>query len=140
MDTYRNPQWWNKDMDSAWDRVKAAMRRDWDQTKYDFGGNEPDTNQDVDDTVAQAAGRQPIPPRGQPTYEEVEPAYRFGYGAHRYYSDRYTDWDSELENQLREDWRGANPNADDADWDRMSPAIRRGWEYDARTATGQRRM
>lgn len=139
MDTYRNPQWWNKDMDSAWDRVKAAMRRDWDQTKHDFGGDEPDTDQDVDDTVAQAVGKQPIPPRGMPTYEDVEPAYRFGYGAHQKYSEQYTDWNDELETRLREDWRTTGESAE-MDWDRMRPAIRRGWEYDSSTTSGRTRQ
>ena len=39
---YRNPNWWSKEYDSAWDRVKAAFRRDWEQTKHDFGGDAPD--------------------------------------------------------------------------------------------------
>ena len=85
----KNPNWWNKEHDSAWNRVKAAFKRDWDQTKHDFGGNEPDMNQNVDDTVKQAAGKQPIPPRGQPTFEEAEDAYRFGYGARFQYGQQY---------------------------------------------------
>ena len=42
---YNDPTWWNRDYDSGWDRVKEAFRRDWDQTKHDFGGDEPDLNQ-----------------------------------------------------------------------------------------------
>src|ERR1051325_1727793 len=70
----RNPKWWNQEQDSAWDRVKAAFKRDRDQTKHDFGGDEPDTDQDVDNTVKQAAGKEPIHPRRVATYEEMEPA------------------------------------------------------------------
>src|SRR5215471_18313783 len=106
MQQRRNPKWWTIENDSAWDRVKAAFKRDWDQTKHDFGGKEPDTDQDVDDTVKQAAGKQPIPPRGQPTYEEIEDAYRFGCGARSHYGRDYRDWDDRLESRLRSDWQG----------------------------------
>ena len=37
------PAWWNEGHASAWDRVKEAMRRDWEQTKQDMkmkGGHE----------------------------------------------------------------------------------------------------
>jgi hypothetical protein len=78
MTQYKNPAWWTKEEDSAWERTKEAFKRDWDQTKHDLGGKQPDTNQNVTDTVKQAAGKEPIPPRGQPAYEQVEPAYRFG--------------------------------------------------------------
>jgi hypothetical protein len=126
-----NPHWWTKEHDSGWERVKAAMRRDWDQTKHDFGGDEPDTDQDVDDTVAQAAGKRAIPPRGTPTYDDVEPAYRFGYGSRHHYGEQFTEWDADVESKLREDWRTSNPDGD-ANWDRIRSAVRRGWEYDER--------
>jgi hypothetical protein len=93
MSSYKNPNWWTKENDSAWDRVKLAVKRDWDQTKHDLGGKEPETNQNVSRTVKQAAGKEPIPPRGQPTYEELEPAHRFGYGARSYYGSKYKTWD-----------------------------------------------
>src|SRR4026208_244152 len=94
---YKNPQWWTNEHDSSWDRVKDAFRRDWKQTKHDMGGKQPDLKQDVPDTVKQAAGKQPIPPGNQPNYEENEPAYRFGYGARRYYGKRYTAWNARTE-------------------------------------------
>ncbi len=100
---YKNPKWWSQENDSAWDRVKEAMKRDWDQTKHDFGGDEPDTNQNVSNTVKQAAGTETLPPRHEPTYEEWEPAYRFGYGARSRYGadyDNYADWDDELKRHL----------------------------------------
>src|SRR5581483_8090792 len=49
------PAWWNDGHASAWERVKEAMRRDWEQTKHDLhlkGGHE--LNQGVKDTVKQA--------------------------------------------------------------------------------------
>jgi len=129
MKEQRNPKWWNKENDSAWDRVKAAFKRDWDQTKHDFGGDEPDTDQDVDDTVKQASGKQSIPPRGEPTYEEIEDAYRFGYGARSQYGKQYSSWNDQLESQLQTDWRDTY---NDRDWQRYRQSIRRGWDYQDR--------
>jgi hypothetical protein len=125
----RNPKWWNTENESAWERVKAAFKRDWDQTRHDFGGNQPDTDQDVDDTVKQAAGKQPIPPRGQPAYEEVEDAYRFGYGARSHYRPQYSSWDDDLETRLQEDWK---ETYNDRNWARYRATVRRGWDYDDR--------
>ena len=123
MKLHNNPTWWTEQHDSAWERVKAAFQRDWDQTKHDFGGNRPDTDQDVDNTVKQAAGKEAIPPRGQPTFEDYEPAYKFGYGARSKYQGRHTRWDGNLETQLRQDWGDAE------DWEENLPYIRKGWEY-----------
>jgi len=124
----RNPKWWNTQHESAWNRVKAAFKRDWDQTKHDFGARRPDTDQNVGDTVKQAAGKQPIPPRGMPTYEETEDAYRFGYGARSQYGKRFTRWDDQLEAQLKQDW---NETYKDRDWAGYSESIRRGWDYES---------
>ncbi len=121
----RNPKWWTQEHESSWDRIKAAFKRDWDQTKHDFGGKEPDTDQDVDDTVKQAAGKQPIPPRGEPTYGELEDAYRFGYGARSHYGKDYRDWDDRLESQLRSDWQGTYS---ERQWKDYRELIRRGWD------------
>ena len=123
----RNPKWWGNEQESAWERVKAAFKRDWDQTKHDFGGNEPDTEQDVDDTVKQAAGKQPIPPRGLPTYEEMEDAYRFGYGARSQYGNSFSEWDENLETQLESDWQ---ETYNERQWRDYRNAVRRGWDYE----------
>src|ERR687885_1891780 len=101
---YRDPAWWSADYDSGWDRVKAAFRRDWEQTKHDFGGDEPDLKQDIDDTVKQATGKQAIPPPNQPNFEDFASAARFGYGARRRYGDQYREWNPDLETRLRSDW------------------------------------
>jgi hypothetical protein len=129
MNKYNNPKWWTTENDSAWDRTKAAFKRDWDQTKHDFGGKEPDTHQDVDNTVKQAVGKEPIPPRHQPTYEDMEPAYRFGYGARSYYRAKYPNWGPQVENQLKEDWKAAYP-ARQNNWNEDREAIRYAWDYE----------
>ena len=64
------PRWWNRQHDSAWNRVKGAFRRDWRQTQHDFGGSEPDLNQNVDDTVGQAMGTRPLPADNESTCNE----------------------------------------------------------------------
>jgi hypothetical protein len=121
-----NAVWWSKDNDSAWDNVKGAFRRDWDQTKHDFGGNPPDLKQDVPDTVKQAAGKQIIPPPSVPNFEEHEPAFRFGYGARQHYGKEYPAWDDRLEQTLQKDW---STSADKDNWNRYSKSVRRGYEF-----------
>jgi hypothetical protein len=125
--SHKNPEWWTEENESSWERVKQAMRRDWDQTKHDFGGSEPDTNQKIGNTARQASGKEAIPPRGQLTYEELEPAYRFGHGARANYRDEYAEWDDELEQQLRSEWETLAP---ERKWSQDRAAIRYGWDYD----------
>ena len=55
------PTWWTPTHASAWDLMKGAMRRDWEQTKVDFGGAGKDLNQDASDTLRQASGEAPVP-------------------------------------------------------------------------------
>lgn len=127
MSTYKNPIWWTHENDSAWDRVKEAFKRDWDQTRHDFGGRQPDTDQNVNDTVKQASGNEPIPPRGTPVYEKAEPAYRFGHGARLYYGRRYPKWEASLETELQRDWKATYPQGN---WNEDVEYIRHGWEYE----------
>jgi hypothetical protein len=102
-------------MDSGWDRVKAAFANDWEQTKRDFGSKTArDLNQDVDDTVKQAAGS----PDG---FENHEQAFRFGYAANRQFRSQYPTWNSDLESRLRSDYG--------ADFDRDRAYIRHAYEY-----------
>ena len=128
MNTYKHPTWWTKENDTSWDRVKAAFKRDWDQTKHDMGGKPPETKQNVNDTVKQAAGKQAIPPRGQQVYEKQETAIRFGYGARSHYGKKYPTWNRELETQLQRDWSESNPGDEDA-WDTKAEYVRSGWDY-----------
>ena len=49
------------------DRIGDALGRDWEQTKSDLPGLDgEDLDQDVDDTVKQAAGTERIPPDDEP--------------------------------------------------------------------------
>lgn len=62
--TLNNPSWWNNEHESAWDRVKEALLRDWEQTKADLTGQKSgrDLNQGIADTLKQAAGQEEVPP------------------------------------------------------------------------------
>ena len=126
MHTYKNPNWWTPENDSAWDRAKAAFKRDWDQTKHDLGGKQPDTDQQATDTVKQAAGHEAIPPRGQPTFDKAEPAYRFGYGARSHYSKSHSHWDPILESELKRDWETTNP---DRKWSEDREYVKSAWDH-----------
>jgi hypothetical protein len=47
--------------------VGDALERDWEQTKSDMPGMEgKDLDQDVDDTVKQAVGKEPAPDENEP--------------------------------------------------------------------------
>ncbi len=126
----KNPKWWNRRHESSWERVKAAFKRDWDQTKHDVGGDELDTDQNINDTVKQAAGKETIPPRGVPNYEQTEEAYRFGYGARYQYGQRFPKWDSSLEAQLAKDWQETYTGMD---WESYKAAVQKGWDYDEKS-------
>ena len=129
------PKWWNQEHDSAWDRVKDAMKRDWEQTKSDLTGGRKgrDIDQDVDDTVKQAAGKQAIPPatmKNPPDIDDkdwkrVEEDYRYGVGARRQYGTTYRDWDDRLEGKLKEEWTDLKSGRT---WDEVRSSVRRGWE------------
>ena len=124
-----NATWWNNENDTAWNNVKEAFHRDWEQTKHDFGANSPELKQDVPDTVKQAAGKQVIPPPKQPNFEEHEPAFRFGYGARLHYGKDFPEWDNRLELALQKEW---SPSADEANWNHYRKAVRYGYEFKTR--------
>ena len=128
-----NPKWWNDQHTSAWDRVKAAMKRDWEQTKSDVGSKKArDLDQDVGDTVKQMAGKQPIPPGNQPNpegmgkgdrWESVEDDYRYGVGARQQYGNE--DWNDRVESKLKEEWNDLRTGRT---WDEVKSRVRRGWD------------
>ncbi len=109
------PAWYTDEHDSTWDRVKAAFKNDWEQTKNDFGSKSArDLDQDVDDTVKQAAG-------SDDAFENREQAFRFGHAAQRQYRSQYPTWNNDLETRLRQDYGDG--------YDRDRPFIRHAYEY-----------
>lgn len=127
------PKWYTKEDETSWSKVKEAFRRDWQQTKHDFGSGDPDLNQQVGDTVAQATGSKPVPPPNVKTPHNTntasvseyrdsdESAYRYGYAAYNHYGDRLTA--DQAEETLRKEW------GDEADWERNREAVAHGWSY-----------
>ena len=131
------PKWWSEKHTSAWDRVKAAMKRDWEQTKADVSSKGRELNQDVGDTVKQAAGKQHIPPANvanprdasdiesgkDSDWNRVESSYRYGVGAREQYGSE--DWNDRVESKMREEW---NDLKSGRTWDEVKSAVRRGWD------------
>ena len=71
---------WAEFHGSAWDRLKEALRRDWEQTKHDLhlkGGHE--LNQGLMDTIDQAAGSEAIPASNRPNPPKVKRWTSEGY-------------------------------------------------------------
>ncbi|HEY4243907.1 MAG TPA: hypothetical protein VGM88_29035 [Kofleriaceae bacterium] len=126
-----DPKWWKTEHTGAWDRVKDALHRDWEQTKSDLtrGKAGTDLDQGVGDTVRQAAGTEPIPgdaKRGtEVAWEGVEDAYRFGVGARHQYGRDHVVWDNGLDARLATDWGALNAART---WAEAKPHVRRGWD------------
>ena len=116
------PNWYTKEHDGTWERVKAAFKNDWEQTKNDFGvkGNR-DLDQDVDDTVKQMAGKQSTVRYGEYEWDELESAFKYGHAAHGHYGKDYPDWNDELSSKLAADY--------DRDWKRDEPLGRYAYRY-----------
>jgi hypothetical protein len=67
-----DPPWWTPGNASAWERVSAAFRRDWDQTKADFSVTRGrDLNQTGLDTIKQAAGKEALPGDNVKTHRDT---------------------------------------------------------------------
>ncbi len=102
---------------SAWEQIKKAFANDWEQTKADFGvDGARDMNQDVDDTLKQAAG-------ADDAFENREQAFRFGYTARRRYSGDKPQWNDDLDAQLRAEY--------DGNYDADRPYIEHAYRYGA---------
>lgn len=131
------PKWWTLEThESAWDRVKEALKRDWEQTKADFGGRAPELNQGVEDTVKQAVGKDAIPAPGRPnvpggtespSWARDEEYIRYGVGARMQFGRQYPTWSDELETTLSKEWEDGKERVKH-DWAQVKTAVRRGYE------------
>ena len=129
------PEWWTEETHgSAWDRVKEALRRDWEQTKKDLhlGGHE--LNQDVSDTLKQAAGKQSIPRNDGPNppqvigdWDDVELPMGYGYSARQQYGTQHATWNDELEGKLKSEWESAKDTTRRG-WNDVKQFVRHGYE------------
>ncbi len=128
------PAWWNEHHASAWERVKEAMRRDWEQTRHDVklpGGHE--LMQSVGDTVKQAAGSEaiprddrPNPPKNIGSWDDVELPLEYGFAARDQYP-QFSAWSSELEGRLQGEWEKGRAKSG-RDWADVREHVRHGFE------------
>jgi len=133
------PSWWTEFHGNTWERVKEAMRRDWEQTKHDLdleGGHQ--LNQDALDTINQAAGAQAIPTDDRPnppqvigSWDEAELPLGYGYGARHKYGEQHPSWDDGLEATLRSEWEG-DKDKPARPWEAVKGTVRRGYQYQPR--------
>lgn len=138
MGTMRDPKWWSTEHGTTWERVKSALRRDWEQTKADVSAGGRELDQDVDDTVTQAVGSTPVPPLDQKNppdakdakdaqrargWDDVEDSYRYGAGARHEYKD--TDWNDGLESKLKQEWEDLKTGRT---WAETRDAAKHGWD------------
>lgn len=119
------PTWYTNEHDAGWDRVKAAFSNDWEQTKHDFGSNTArDLDQNVNDTVKQAAG-------AEDPFNKHESAFRFGYAAQRNFKTQYPTWNNDLDSRLKKDYG--------SEYDRDRNYIRYAYEYNKYDRSGEGR-
>jgi hypothetical protein len=125
----KDPSWWSEQHESTWSRVKAAMKRDWEQTKADFTtkSKRHDIDQDAGDTVKQAAGKESIPPAGvpnakEPSWDDVESSYRYGVGARH----QFREWNDPA---IEDDWTQMKNGRK---WEEVKTTVRHGWDYDGK--------
>lgn len=127
-----NPNWWTQEHTSAWARVRDAMKRDWEQTKYDLTLGGKDLHQDATETVEQAAFKAPIPlpnvPNGETCWNDLEGPLTYGYGARLTYGHAHANWNDALEADLKRDWR-AREQGKSHTWENVKDVVRRGYEY-----------
>lgn len=128
------PSWWNTGHEGTWDRVKEAMRRDWQQTKQDLhikGGHE--LNQSAKDTVKQSTGKEPLPsieranpPKVIGNWDDAELPVEYGYAAREHYKD-HSGWTTDLESKLKNEWTSAKDKTGRT-WEDVRDHVKYGFE------------
>jgi len=101
---------------STWEKFKAAVRHGWDKIT-------PDT--DDSDSAYRKHWSSTYGASGD-TYNDYEPAYKYGSDARSKYQGR--NWD-DVESDLRSDWDTRYPgSAGGSTWEKMKAAVRHGWD------------
>ncbi len=101
------PSFWTPRQQTAWERVRDALNRDWVQTKADLGlPGGHDLDQGVSDTLAQVVGQRRIP--GGETagvhWDIARQAMRLGHGAATFWTDE--KWTEVIEARVCREWDG----------------------------------
>jgi len=121
------PRFWTDEQQSAWDRVKDALHRDWLQTKSDFHlSSGADLDQTAKDTMKQATGKQALPAtaEGRVGWERARHAIRLGHGAATFWSWE-ASWTDNLEQRVRAEWEALDTGID---WVDARPLVKHGWQ------------
>lgn len=103
---------------STWEKFKAAVRHGWDKITPDM---------DDSDSAYRSHWNSTYGATGD-TYNDYEPAYK--YGNEMRSSDKYRgrDW-NDVESDLRSDWDTRYPGTAGAStWEKMKAAVRHGWD------------
>ncbi len=129
------PKWWTEKHGTQWENLKDAMKRDWEQTKKDLHLGGKELNQNVGDTLKQAAGSEAIPPANSPSiktgtdlnWDDAEQPLRYGVGARHQYGAQHATWNEGLETKLKSDWEAAEGGAKHK-WDEVKNVVRHGYD------------
>ena len=115
-----------EEVEGLWERVKAALRRDWEQTRGDLGLPGPYLGQNAGDTLRQMQGVEEIPAGDEPTLHESDladaelEAIKVGFIARK---ERPQDaWSDELASEL-----AAQRSPLRLDYDHWKAAVAFGW-------------
>jgi hypothetical protein len=115
MKSSKYPTWWDCSIDFAWDHIKLAMRRDWNRRQNDL--------------LLAPLANAGTPGSNRVLFDDLETAFRFGYGARWEYD---TAWNDNLEIALAKEWRAMNPSRMET-WEHDREAILYGWEFEQAT-------
>jgi hypothetical protein len=129
------PKWWTEKHGSAWENMKDAMKRDWEQTKKDLHMGGKELHQDAGDTVKQATGKEAIPASnatGTRTgtdlgWDDAQQPLMYGVGARHQYGAEHATWNEGLETRLKTDWEAAEGGAK-RKWDEVKNVVRHGYD------------
>lgn len=113
-------EWQNQHGDngpSAWERVKAAVRHSWDNVTPDDEDSDRHYRNHFSSTYGTSGD----------TYNDYQPAYRYGDDMRRNDKYRGRDW-NDVESDLRSDWDSRYTTGGQSTWDKMKSAVRSGWD------------
>jgi uncharacterized protein (TIGR02271 family) len=102
---------------STWEKFKNAVRRGWDKVTPDMDDSDSAYRSHWNSTYG-ASGD---------SYDDYEPAYRYGNEMRSSAKYRGRNWD-DVESDLRSDWDTRNTRGGPSTWDKMKAAVRHGWD------------
>ena len=133
---YSEPVWWTVEHTVIWEEHLPSLRADFkrraagqnraqltkqgpDDLVFERGAQAP-RNIDIEQAHAVADNNWEV----GTTWEQIEPALRYGVGARAQYP-HYVHWTDELEAHLRKEWAETN---EPSTWEKVKRAVRRGFE------------